>query len=203
MPTLDEYKSQARLEMENGDYRNAIRSLSEAIAIEGDNVTLYLTRGLAYFMRKDYDLAIEDLTTALAVEHQNLDALLTRAHAYFHQDALDDAFQDYSEYINIVGDVPTAPYERRAIILTRLGKIQPAIEDYTKTIKHADDKNKGQHYLSRAILYYSLGDYEATVADTSSAIEYNFPAPEVYSARGSAYAQLEQWGDALQNYDKA
>ena len=38
----DDYKSQARLAMETGDYGAAIRSLTEAIASERDNITLYL-----------------------------------------------------------------------------------------------------------------------------------------------------------------
>ena len=59
--TLDEYKIRAKEQMQRGDYGGAIRSLTEAMQDDKQNVTLYLTRGLAYYMRRDYDLAIEDL----------------------------------------------------------------------------------------------------------------------------------------------
>ena len=129
MTSLHEYELRAKEQMQRADYGGAIRSLTEAIALASDNLTFYLSRGLAYYMRRDYDLAVEDLTTALFLDPQNLDALLTRGNAHLQNGNVDDALADYNEYINIAPDTPDTPYARRAAAYASKGEMETAIEN--------------------------------------------------------------------------
>ena len=201
MPTQDELKLEAREKMQRGDYGGAIRTLTKALDDEKDNATLYLTRGLAYYMRRDYDLAIEDLTAALYLEPQNLDALLTRGNAYLQQGETREAIHDYDEYINIAPDHEDAPYARRAAAHASLGHLEQAIDNYSQAIEHAS--NPARLYFSRATLRYNNGDFKGARDDCTTAIDKGYRGPDVYAARGSAYAQLGLNQEAIRDYSQA
>lgn len=201
MSAQQNLKLEAREQMQRGDYGGAIRTLTKALDDDNQNATLYLTRGLAYYMRHEYAPAIKDLTAALYLEPQNLDALLTRGNAYLQQGETKEAIHDYDEYINIAPDHHEAPYARRAAAHASLGHMEQAIGNYSQAIEHATDPAK--LYFSRATLRYNNADYKGTLDDCTAAIDNGYRGPDVYAARGSAYAQLGLNQEAIRDYSQA
>lgn len=201
MPDVELQKEQAKEAMERADYDAAIRFATEALESERDNLTLYLTRGMAYYLRKHFSLAKDDFTAALALQGNNLDALLMRGNAQLQLGETQAAIADYDEFLTISPDHPEAPYGRRAAAYTSLGRFTEALDDYAAAIECSDDPAK--LYFSRATLRYHLGDFPGVVEDCRQAIENGYEAPEAYAARGSAYVQLGLLPEALADYTEA
>jgi len=201
MPDVELQKEQAKEAMERADYDAAIRFATEALETERDNLTLYLTRGMAYYLRKLYAEAKGDFTAVLALQGNNLDALLMRGNAQLQLGDAHAAIADYDEFLTISPDHAEAPYARRAAAYASLGRFAEALDDYAAAIERSDDPAK--LYFSRATLRYHLGDYPAVVEDCREAIENGYEAPEAYAARGSAYVQLGLLPEALADYSEA
>jgi tetratricopeptide (TPR) repeat protein len=80
--------------------------------------------------------------------------------------------------------------------------MQAAIADYGRALANAQS-DKGKLYYSRATLRYNSADYQGVLEDCTAAIDNQYRAPEVYSARGSAYAQLGLLDEAVRDYASA
>ncbi len=201
MPDVERQKTQAKEAMERADYEAAIHHASEALESERDNLTLYLTRGMAHYLRKAFAHARDDFTAVLALDGQNLDALLMRGNAQLQLGDAQAAIADYDEFLAISPTHPEAPYARRAAAYASLGRMDEALEDYGAAIANTDDP--ARLHFSRATLRYHVGDFAGVVEDCGAAIENGYEAPEVYSARGSAYVQLGLLPEAIADYSEA
>ena len=67
---------------EKGDHDKAIADLTEAIRLEPEKASRYLSRGLSHAENGDHDKAIADLTEAIRLEPKNILAHSCRAKAY-------------------------------------------------------------------------------------------------------------------------
>ncbi|MCA9911966.1 MAG: tetratricopeptide repeat protein [Anaerolineae bacterium] len=201
MSDVELQKEQAKEAMESADYDAAIRFATEALETERENLTLYLTRGMAYYLRKRFAQAKDDFTAVLALQGNNLDALLMRGNAQLQLGQAQAAIADYDEFLTISPDHPEAPYGRRAAAYTSLGRFGEALDDYAAAIERSDDPAK--LYFSRATLRYHLGDFPGVVEDCGEAIQNGYESPEAYAARGSAYVQLGLLPEAIADYTEA
>ncbi len=65
------------------------------------------------------------------------------------------------------------------------------------------NKNYGEAYYTRGIVYFEQGDFEASYADMTNAIDNGVNTAAVYNDRGSCSRMLGQFSDALVDYTKA
>ena len=61
----------------------------------------------------------------------------------------------------------------------------------------------GEAYYTRGIVYFEQGDFEASYADMTSAIDNGVNTAAVYNDRGSCSRMLGKFSDALVDYTKA
>ena len=75
-----------------GDFQQAIRDYTQAIALNPNNAGLYGLRGLAYYDVKDYSSAIRDFNQAIALNPND-------AYAYGNRGVIYSKLKDYSSAI--------------------------------------------------------------------------------------------------------
>ncbi len=101
-----------------------------------------------------------------------------------------DVIKKYPEY-------PTG-YNNRGLEYQKLGQMDRAIDDFTKTLEI--DPNNFKAYANRAITYGDMGQWDKQVDDCSKSIEINPNNQTTYSNRGLAYENLGDWESAIKDY---
>lgn len=165
-------------------WHDSITFWSYEIKLYPDTVDIaYINRGHAYHAIGKSVLAISDFNRALMINPNAVYALNGRGGAYF-----------------------------------ALGEYQQAIKDYTKALE-LNPKNYN-NYNRRGNAYYNLGAYQQAIKDYNMAIQFKLAdikqgsAPpgmgkgmqatfaELYYNRGTAYGSIENYEEALKDYDR-
>jgi tetratricopeptide (TPR) repeat protein len=80
-----------------GEFDEAIKFYSEAIALKPDSEALFFVRGRAYLQKKDYGKAISDLDKAILLKPNYAEAYNTRGIANIGKDRKQPALADFTK----------------------------------------------------------------------------------------------------------
>lgn len=173
---------QSRISVALGDYRGAIQTASEAVALRARLKTDaamaedYNTLGLAHLYLGDYDGALSNYSRALEIDRRQHDgeAVVTRLNnigniSYFrgrYQDAL-HAYQEAMDTVSSAGSQPWVPRCRQltvanlAALYLRVGQEQQALDLYRQLTAAPQSLTRAQYaqfLLNEGVLYRRLGD---------------------------------------------
>ena len=122
-----------------GDFQQAIRNYTEAIALNPNNAGLYGLRGLAYNGLKDHSSAIRDYTQAIALNPNDAWAYGNRGLAYQDIKDYSSAIRDYTQAIALNPNDAYA-YNNRAVSLVLKKDYRNATRDARKACSLGDCK---------------------------------------------------------------
>jgi len=105
---------------------------------EGDLVTAYVNRGIAYKLTGQLEAAIEDYTQALELSPESGDIYTTRANAFLEMAQLDAAINDANKAIAFSPDYAAAYFVRGRIFET-LGQNSFARDDFLRAYELAPE----------------------------------------------------------------
>lgn len=183
------------------DMESSYRHLPRGVLMEAED---HFNRAMAHKRNLDANAMLEDLNQALALVPTNLDYLWERANLLYERDEHKDAIDDYTRIIELstnLGALRDA-YIKRAICYTHLGYSKAAIADLDWLIDRYSKREN--HYAWRGDHKRTLGDLSGTISDYTQAIQFssekNF---ELYMTRGTVYAQLERFEEALEDLTQA
>ncbi len=195
----------------NGNYKIATEYLNRAIKYNGNITRAYLLRGrvCSYQTLKKYynneelgpedytncRKAIDDFSKCISFNSNDTNALISRGIRYQVIKEYEEAKNDFSRTINIDPKNKEA-YFRRAYINEKLGKIDLAIEDYTKSIEF-DTTQSGSAYNNRALLYESIGEYKKAIDDFNKSIDLSPKSPNAYENKSRILLKEGQYSEAL------
>ena len=117
-----------------GNLGEAIKSFSNAIQADADNVSAYGNRAYALIGQKRYDEAISDSTEVLNRQPDNVNAKRTRAFAASSKGDWKMAHDDYSAILNANHSDADA-LKARAYVFKQAKDNDKALEDYSALIK--------------------------------------------------------------------
>lgn len=93
-------------------------------------------------------------------------------------------------------------YERRGYVNYRLGNLQDAMYDYSKSIQI--NPGAAEAYLGRAVVHIAQENREAALGDLEKALQYAVPLQSVYwiarRIKGDCHLHLEQYESAVTEY---
>ena len=92
-------------------------------------------------------------------------------------------------------------YNNRGVLLENKGKIDEAIQDYSKTIDL--NSNDSRAYYNRGVLYDQKGLIDMALSDYTNAIKAKPDYAEAFLNRGNIYGKLKQFEKAIQDYTNA
>jgi serine/threonine protein kinase/regulator of sirC expression with transglutaminase-like and TPR domain len=140
------------------DYIAAVADFSDAIRLNPESGYYYGQRGSAHFSRLDYSRALSDYDQAIRLSPNDLTYYRTRADvAVARADAtpstrsadLNRAKADMDVVISRGTAVGAADYEKRGLILERLGNRSDAIADFRAALARDANSNASKQALQR------------------------------------------------------
>ncbi len=188
-----------------GNWAEAIRAATAAIAADPSLPGPYADRCFAYYMKTLYDDAVADCDKAIELDAQNDAAFSYRALAACEKGLLDQALIDAYRAITM-NPKKMSYYNNRAVVLERAGKADDARIDYEDACRGGVEiacKNftrlagfpptdipkmvKGLIEDSRAC--FNNGMMDKAIELASKAINLDPKSDMAYATRGGAYAQ--------------
>ncbi len=128
-PDTDYFKARGRLYITLGRFEDASRDYSKAIALDPENVGLYVERGSLSARLGHSEDAVTDYTQAINLRPNVPDLYYNRANQYVKLGRLEDAVNDYTRAITLSHRPSADYYWNRSIIYKSLGKYEEAVKD--------------------------------------------------------------------------
>jgi tetratricopeptide (TPR) repeat protein len=141
----------------------AIQDYDQAIALEPNYASAFLSRGAAYYGKRELDRAIRDFDQAIGLDPNNALAFDSRGRAYGDAGEYDRAIQDFDQAIKL--DPNNAPaFGNRCLARATLNRLQKAVVDCNEALRlrPGDDalRIRGLVYLKLKKLDLALTDYD-------------------------------------------
>ncbi len=219
------YRGLARMKIQ--DLLGAMADFDSAIFINNFNANYYINRGLTKVRQGDKVAAIADYQKALEVSPDNALALYNlkiiegKTTSYRDLISFEDKFPPF--YIKqgnenlaennfkvaivnydtaiILGSENYSVFFNRAFAKEKIGDLQGAIKDYSKTISLKDDFLKA--YSSRGNVFFKLKKYEKALADYDLAILFDDTNSAAFYNRALTHHYLKNKTQACQDLEKA
>jgi tetratricopeptide (TPR) repeat protein len=150
-----------------GNYSQVIADATEAMRLQGGQITLYNLRGSAYFDKGEYDIAIADFNDALRIGPPSGIVYHNRGNAWVRKGDYAKALADYDQAIR-VGPKDAYTYQNRGATKQALGDLDGALADINEAIRL--NPSLPSPYNNRAVIWRAKGDVDRAISDSSEAI---------------------------------
>jgi len=199
------YTNRCLVYLELKDYQSAITDCTQALQLNPKNAEALLNRGLARYRSTEYAESIADYNQLLAFKPDDYRAYYNRGLAQIEQGAYQEAIDDFGEALH-----QTSPLERHILSdiyrdrgLTRLmlSQPQPAIEDFSQSIR-LNHTNVGAFY-NRGCAYHEQGNYLAAIQDFNQVLQQAPEYAQAYLSRGIVRHELGERAKAIADLQQA
>lgn len=191
---------------QRGDYSEAIRHYTAALAENANSFDAYFNRGLAHSRRFDYAAAIKDFTRALEIDAEANEARLARGHAYLDHGNPQLALADFEDAIRRQA-LNYEAIEGRGWALHALGRYEAALADFEKAVAVAPKFAEGHNALAWLLATCPddrLRNGKRAIEHASKALALATPAdPRHYDTLAAAHAELGDFAKAVAYAEKA
>jgi uncharacterized protein YjbI with pentapeptide repeats/tetratricopeptide (TPR) repeat protein len=144
-----------------GDHKLALRTLSQAIALDARNVPAKIYRAKIYQTRSDYESAIADLNDAIRLDQGSAAAFYARGLAYHAKSSSSLALKDFLQAVRLDNNWPVSS---EATATDGPAEFEHLIFDLDLALQ-LDPKNYVA-LIARGLAYDSVGrDYGRAIAD--------------------------------------
>lgn len=164
------------IELQNGNFQQAVDLFTEIIMDSPDNAKSYKNRGVALMRLSRFDLALKDFNRAVAIDPDLVGIYSNLGAAWHYKQEYEKAIENYNKEISIRPD-EYITYFNRALSRIELKQYTEALEDLNRTLELKPDlpwavslkdellkKNSASATLSDS----EIGTTAAAVAKTES-----------------------------------
>ena len=187
-----------------GKYPEAEGVLERAIQIDPRAPELYYQRARLYISgpRRRYAAAYSDFERALELGVQNQGEVYTEwGKAYLQEGRYLEAIATL--HLAVAANKSYRPaYYLRASAYQAAGQLRQAIADYT-TIVERINPDSAEAYVSRGIVYKTLGETANALEDFNRGLRLNPDLPLAYTNRGELYREQGQLAQAREDFKQA
>ncbi len=182
-------------------YRATSQSLKKDIhRYEADTALSwkYLLSGERKYKFGSYADALADFKMAINYNHRNEKALRLKGNSEHHLEQYDSAIKSYTKALAInASDVLS--YKGRAESLRYIENCEDALKDYDRAIL-LDSKDL-ELFFGRGSCAFASGLYDLCISDMSIYLAQR-PGPRAHFFRGSAYASINKFHEAVNDLTK-
>jgi tetratricopeptide (TPR) repeat protein len=176
---------------QQGDYTEAIATLTQLIYRYPHNAVDYNNRGLIYFQSGERGKALYDYNTALKLNPNLASAYNNRANYYAACGELAAALADYDQAIDL-NPVHVRAWINRGITWRDLGQYEQAIENFE--VAQIFGQLEGHIWAERGRTYHLWGDWNCAIADYRRALTQLPSLETTRDFTGSRLRlQIENW----------
>ena len=181
------------------DLDAAYKEFSRAIAINGENPTAFVNRGIVLREMKRYEEAQKDFLTAQSFDPQNALIEFEMGLTALAQNDRGTAFAHMDRAVALQPDDMGAQMYR-ASLLYRLGRFDDAIDGYTHVLEKADDALKLRAYIERGLAKEQKQDFASAVDDYTAALTRDKENVPALSRRGVCLERLGKHEEAIADF---
>lgn len=189
-----------------GNYVNALNDFNLALIKEPQNVESYYQRGLVYIDQGNLDNAMLDFDYAIQLSPSYSASFRGRAKVYERRKNFNQAFLNYSLAImrNKQDDIA---YHERGKLHIRYYRHEQGLLDLQEAIRL--NPSEADYYLTRAMAYKGIGEYQGFDADTLAMADANEAirlAPnrcEPFAYRGILHTYATDFSQASRDFAQA
>ncbi|UZD43773.1 tetratricopeptide repeat protein [Selenomonas sputigena] len=181
------------------DLDAAYREFSKAIAINGENPTAFVNRGIVLREMKRYEEAQKDFLTAQSFDPQNALIEFEMGLTALAQNDSGTAFAHMDRAVALQPDDMGAQMYR-ASLLYRLGRFDDAIDGYTHVLEKADDALKLRAYIERGLAKEQKQDFASAVDDYTAALTRDKENVPALNRRGVCLERLGKHEEAIADF---
>ncbi|MBG1241108.1 tetratricopeptide repeat protein [Nostoc sp. NZL] len=176
---------------QQGDYTEAIATLTQLISRHPHNAVDYNNRGLIYFQGGERQKALFDYNTALKLNPYLASAYNNRANYYAACGELAAALADYDQAIDF-NPRHVRAWINRGITWRDLGQYEEAIENFEVALLFG--QLEGHIWAERGRTYHLWGDWNCAIADYRRALTQLPSLETTRDVTGSRLRlQIENW----------
>jgi len=231
----DQWKNKGNTAYSSKNYNEAVKCYSEAIKLDTtSNPALYTNRAAAYAGLNDWEKSLSDANKSLSINPEWLKGYFRKGAALFELKRWEEAVQAYKKAVqmdpqnqDITSKLKEAeqmwkknkpkvnadgsPLTKAQIAkeegneFFRIGKIDKAIEFYSKALNLCTDKEvveKSHIYNNRAACYVQLYEPNKVIADCNESLTLMPMNPKALMRRGLAYESTDKMRLALDDFRK-
>ncbi len=187
------------------DLDGALQDFNKAIENDSAQPAYYHERGMLRNYLQDYPGAVDDLNNFLKLDLPTEQILRMRGESKYGMHDFTGAVADYTKAIMFNPKNPEL-YYLRAFARTDSEDFQGAVQDFTKVMEMQPlpdsyfDKQEAA-LVRRAGVNLKAANYAEAIADCNLAIERNTHDLEAFFIRGMAQTQLENFQEAIKDFD--
>jgi tetratricopeptide (TPR) repeat protein len=190
----------AQVHSATGNYDEAIRYYSAAMAMDPNYSEYYNERGSVFLRMEQLEEARADYLRSLELTPPYFEGFTNLGQCYRRMGALSEAVESYSRALDLQPNQLLALLGR-AKAHEELGNLEPAIADYSAAL--TVDSTLWEAVASRGVMYYEAGDLGLALADFERAIELSPSQADLYQNRAIVYADLCRFREAKRDLEAA
>jgi tetratricopeptide (TPR) repeat protein len=196
-------RAYALLEENNGQEREALNYINQALSLDNKSGKSYYTRARINYLQEEYSQALQDVNKAISLGQQEEEDgfYYLRGLIFYEMDLPQKAYQDFSKAITIDSKSPDYYYDR-AFASAGLGEYKEAISDIDQALA-LDQESRFTYLLARSGFYNESHLYEKALADCDEVLGKMPDRAVVYYQRGVALSGLKRYNEAVADFTKA
>ena len=185
------------------EYKRAIEDFNMSIKLNKFEKDAYFSRAEVYRETEKYDEAIIDYSEAIKLNKNYSAALNNRGLVFFEQKKYQDAINDYTAVLLIEKnqEAIVSAHENLGDVYERIGKLDMAIDEYTKSLKVNSQNIKVLH--KRGLMYIKTGKLDFAINDINKAIELDPINSLNYHMRAGIYDLKGNNNQAIADFSTA
>lgn len=193
------YYNRAKL-ISDEDPQGALADLDKGIEYLPNQSIVFFARGTIHMEQGNSELAIQDFSQAIYYDNKDAQSWINRGICYKN-------LKQYQKAIDDLTQAATFPKFRskalnnRALAYTDNGNRQAALNDLNQLI--SENPGYTNAYLNRANIYIQadIARWQDAIADYNTYLAINPQSDNALFRRGYSYAQLEDYTNALNDYN--
>ena len=166
-PSSSTYHWRGVIWSDKKEYDIAIADYKEAIRLDPQNESAFISRGLAWKNKKEFDKAIADFNEAIRLDPQDTTAFNNRGTAWLGKQEYDKAIADFNEAIRLDPQDAFA-FNNRGIAWNDKEEYNKALADFNEAIRL--DPQNATVFVNRGIGWRKKKEYDKALADFNVAI---------------------------------
>ncbi|MFY9253009.1 MAG: tetratricopeptide repeat protein [Fuerstiella sp.] len=197
--------------MKQGKLDEALADLKATTELKPDYTTAWNNCGLTYLQQENYPAAIEAFSKAVSLAPTDTRWLNHRRAAYLKMEKYEEANKDAQQIRWLTGlnqltqqafakAATPDVWIQRANYLVEGSEFGAAVQDYSRALAIAPGNINALN--GRAYAWLKTGEVRKSIADCDESI-VSKPTPAAYSVRGDAWFALQNYDQAVQDFEAA
>lgn len=202
------HHSRARLHLQRHDRGAAVRDLSEAVRMAGNDravlARVQADKGRVLHLQERFAEALTAYDTALTADPARVDVLRGRGEVLLTQRRFGEAAAAFDAYLDKGGAPSAAVYRQRGLARAQIGRRPEAIDDYGRALDaKPKDEEKASLYLYRGQEYLAINALEPALRDFEEAVRLSPNSADAYLGCAHARIRLGDVARGLADAEKA